>query len=105
MSLEEAWHWLRKFDQWFIWNATVLSKKGSVTQRVLLENFLDERMLSRIKSDVTVTATTPIQDLSDSLRNWNDHLPPQRHLLKAREGGEVYGLVGMEIVKGTGMFP
>ena len=28
MTLEEAWHWLRKFDQWFIWNATVLSKKG-----------------------------------------------------------------------------
>ena len=39
----------------------VFSKKGSVTQRVLLENFLDERMLSRIKSDVTVTATIPIQ--------------------------------------------
>ena len=61
MLLEEAQHWLRKFDQWFKWNTTVLSKKDNVTQRLLLENFLDESMLSRIKSDITVTDAMPIQ--------------------------------------------
>ena len=40
MTLEEARIWLRKFDQWFKWNANVLQKKGLVAQRVLLENFL-----------------------------------------------------------------
>ena len=61
MTLEEARHCTRKFDQWFQWNATVLTKKDCETQRVLLENFLDEKMLSRVKSDVTVTANTPIR--------------------------------------------
>ena len=60
MTLEKARHWLRKFNQWFWWNATVLTKKDCETQRVLLENFLDERMLSRVKWDVMVTANTPI---------------------------------------------
>ena len=63
----------------FIWNSTVLSKKGNVTQRVLLENFLDERMLSRIKLDVTVTATTPIQGPDGLLAKlesyYTDNLP------------------------------
>ena len=44
----------------FKWNAAILNKKDSVTQRVLLENFLDKRMLSRIKSDITVTDETLI---------------------------------------------
>ena len=60
MTLEEARNWIRKFDEWFKWNAAILNKKDSVTQRVLLENFLDERMLSRIKSDITVTDETLI---------------------------------------------
>ena len=59
--LEEARYWLRKFNQWFIWKAKVLSKKGLVTQRVLLENFLDKLMLSKVNSDVMVTPSTPIQ--------------------------------------------
>ena len=61
MTLEEARYLLRKFDQWLIWNAKVFSKKGLVAQRVLLENFLDERMLSKVNSDITVTSSTPIQ--------------------------------------------
>ena len=60
MTLEEARNWIRKFDEWFKWNAAILSRKDSVTQRVLLENFLDERMLSKIKSDITVTDATLI---------------------------------------------
>ena len=75
MSLEEARHWIQKFDKWFKWNATVLSKKDNVTQRVLLENFLDERMLSRIKSDVTVTDATLIQGHNRLLKNWNRITP------------------------------
>ena len=51
MTLEEARIWLRKFDQWFKWNANILHIKGLVAQRVLLENFLDDRMLSKIQSD------------------------------------------------------
>ena len=61
MSLEEAQYWLRKFDQWFVWNAKVLIKKGLVAQRMFLENFLDERMLSKVQSDVLVNPSTPIQ--------------------------------------------
>ena len=55
MTLEEAKNWIRKFDEWFKWNVGILNKKDNVTQRVLLENFLDKRMLSKIKSDITVT--------------------------------------------------
>ena len=31
MTLEEARHWIRKFDQWFEWNAAVLAKKSRET--------------------------------------------------------------------------
>ena len=60
MMLKEANNSIMKFDEWFKWNTAILSKKDNVTQRVLLENFLDERLLSKIKSDITVTNTTPI---------------------------------------------
>ena len=61
MSLEEARLWIRKFDQWFVWNAKILCKKRLVAQRVLLENFLDNRMLSKVQSDETVTNSTPVK--------------------------------------------
>ena len=61
MTLEEARHWIRKFDQWFDWNSAVLAKKSRQTQRVILENFLDDRMISRVKSDATVNPDTPIR--------------------------------------------
>ena len=61
MTLEEAKNWIRKFDEWFKWNAPVLDKKDKLTRRVLLENFLDDRMLSRIKSDISVDEDTPIR--------------------------------------------
>ena len=57
MTLEES----VKFDQWFIWNKAILYRKGYHTQRVLLENSLNVRMLSKMKTNVTVTAETPIQ--------------------------------------------
>ena len=61
MSLEEARNWIRKFDEWFKWNEAILERKDDVTQRVLLENFLDERMQSRIKTDLTINENTPIR--------------------------------------------
>ena len=39
----------------------MLDKKDKITRRVLLENFLDDRMLSRIKSDISVDEDTPIR--------------------------------------------
>ena len=61
MTHEEARIWLRKFDQWFKWNANILQKKGLVAQRVLLENFLDNRMLSKVQLDGNINESTPIQ--------------------------------------------
>ena len=79
MTLEEARNWIRKFDEWFKWNTTVLTKKDSITQRVLLENFLDNRMLSKIKSDVTVTDATLIVGPNGLLKKlvsyYTDDLP------------------------------
>ena len=79
MTLEEARIWIRKFEQWFRWNATVIAKKDCETQRVLLENFLDDRMLSRVKSDATVTPDTPVRGLDGLLAKletyYTDDLP------------------------------
>ena len=61
MTLEEARTWLRKFDKWFEWNAPVLAKKNQDMQRAILENYLDDRMLSRMKTDATVKPDTPIR--------------------------------------------
>ena len=61
MTLEEARIWIRKFDQWFVWNVKILNKKGLVAQRVLLENFLDDRILSKVQSDVNINDSTPVQ--------------------------------------------
>ena len=79
MTLEEARIWIRKFDQWFVWNAKILHKKGLVAQRVLLENFLDNRMLSKVQSDVNINDSTPVQDLDGLLKQlesyYTDDLP------------------------------
>ena len=60
MSITEADNWLKGFTAWFDWNAPILDSKGPLTKRVLLENFLDERLLSKLKTDVTVTMDTPV---------------------------------------------
>ena len=60
MTLTEAKNWLKGFAAWFKWNASILNSKCPITKRVLLENFLDERMLSKLQTDVTVTMDTPI---------------------------------------------
>ena len=79
MTLEEARIWLRKFDQWFKWNTNVLQKKGLVAQRVLLENFLDNRMLSKVQSDGTINKNTPVQGPDGLLKRlesyYTDDLP------------------------------
>jgi len=79
MTLEEARIWIRKFNQWFVWNATILSKKGLVAQRVLLENFLDDRMLSKVQSDGIINENTPVQGPDELLKRlesyYTDDLP------------------------------
>lgn len=61
MTLEEAENWLAKFEAWFKWNKEILNRKGLQTQRILLENFLDERMIYKLRTDDTVTSDTPIR--------------------------------------------
>ena len=61
MTLEEARTWLRKFDKWFEWNAPILAKKDAEMQKAILENYLDDRMLSRMKTDATIKPDTPIR--------------------------------------------
>ena len=68
MTLEEAENWLKKFEEWFIWNKAILDRKGYQTQRVLLENFLDERMLSKMHTDNSVTSETLIPGEGGLLR-------------------------------------
>ena len=79
MTHEEARIWLRKFDQWFKWNTNILQKKGLVAQRVLLENFLDDRMLSKIQSDGKIDENTPVQGPNGLLKRlesyYTDDLP------------------------------
>ena len=61
MRLEEAKKWIKKFDEWFKWNRAILERKDHDTQRVLLENFLNEKMLSKMKTDTTVADEIPIR--------------------------------------------
>ena len=78
MTLTEAENWLKGFAAWFNWNASILDSKSPVTKRVLLENFLDEKMLLKLRTDVTVTMDTPItgdDGLISKLRSYyyDDH--------------------------------
>ena len=45
MTLTEADKWLKGFAGWFKWNPSILDSKCPLTKRVLLENFLDDRLL------------------------------------------------------------
>ena len=60
MTLTEAENWLKGFVSWFKWNAPILDSKSPATKRVLLENFLDDKMLSKLRADITITIDTPI---------------------------------------------
>ena len=68
MRLEEAKKWIKKFDEWFKWNRVILERKDHDTQRVLLENFLNEKMLSKMKTDTTVADETPIRGANGLLK-------------------------------------
>jgi hypothetical protein len=73
MSLSEADNWLKGFTAWFDWNAPILNNKDPVTKRVLLENFLDERLLSKLQIDDSITMDTPVLGhggIVDKLRSY-----------------------------------
>ena len=73
MSMTEADNWLKGFTAWFDWNAPILDSKGPLTKQVLLKNFLDERLLSKLQTDITVTMDTPVsgnKGLIDKLRSY-----------------------------------
>ena len=59
MSITEANNWQKGFTAWFDWNAPILDSKGPLTKRVLLENFLNKRLLSKLRTDITVMMETP----------------------------------------------
>ena len=40
--------------------APILNSKGPLTKQVLLENFLDERLLSKLQTDTSITMNTPV---------------------------------------------
>ena len=61
MTITEAENWLKGFVSWFKWNAPILDNKDPATKRVLLENFLDDKMLSKLRADVTITDDTLIE--------------------------------------------
>ena len=78
MTLTEADNWLKGFAAWFEWNAPLLNSKGPLTKRVLLENFLDERLLSKLQTDTSITMNTPVLGhggVIDKLRSYyiNDY--------------------------------
>ena len=58
MSITEADNWLKGFAAWFDWNAPIPDSKCPFTKGVLLENFLNERLLSKLRTNVTVTMDT-----------------------------------------------
>ena len=66
MSLSEADNWLKGFTAWFDWNAPILNNKDPVTKRVLLENFLDERLLSKLRRNLLDRTTS--QQHADTIR-------------------------------------
>ena len=73
MSLTEADNWLKGFTALFDWNAPILNSKGPLTKRILLENFLDERLLSKLQMDDSITMDTPVlghRGIVDKLRSY-----------------------------------
>ena len=75
-SITEAVNWLKGFTAWFDRNTPILDSKGPLTKRVLLENFLDKRLLSKLRTDVTghtTMMTAPLfVDVTHSLRANNN---------------------------------
>jgi hypothetical protein len=73
MSLSEADNWLKGFTVWFDWNAPILNSKGPLTKGILLENFLDDRLLSKLQTDDSITMDTPVLGhggIVDKLRSY-----------------------------------
>jgi hypothetical protein len=73
MSLTEADNWLKGFTALFDWKAPILNSKGPLTKRILLENFLDERLLSKLQMDDSITMDTPVlghRGIVDKLRSY-----------------------------------
>ena len=78
MSITEADTWLRRFTVWFEWNAPILDTKDPITKRVLLENFIDERLRSKLRADTTITTNTPVlgtNGIIDRLRSYYNKSP------------------------------
>ena len=97
MSITEADNWLKGFTAWFEWNAPILDTKDPITKRIILENFLDERLLSKLRMDVTVMMSTPVlgnNSLIDKLRSYYNNSPIicRRHAFTAckQENGEPF---------------
>jgi hypothetical protein len=97
MSITEADTWLKKFTAWFKWNAPILDAKDHVTKQIILENFLDERLLSKLQTDATVTMSTPVlgnNGLIEKLRSYYNDSPIicRRHAFTAckQENGEPF---------------
>ena len=110
---------------------TILNSKGPLTKRVLLENFLDERLLSKLQKDTSVMIDTPVlghRGIIDKLRSYyiddcplicrrhaftackQDHREPfltwwERKMIKAQEGMFVMMTVDnwleLELIRGV----
>ena len=97
MSITEADTWLKKFTAWFEWNAPILDTKHPTMRRAILENFLDDRLISKLQTDTTITTDTPIlgsDGIINKLRSYYNDNPIfyRRHAFTAckQETGEPF---------------
>ena len=97
MSITEADTWLKGFTAWFEWNAPILDTKNPTTKRILLENFLDDRLRSKLQTDTTITTDTPVlgsDGIINKLRSYYNDSPIiyRRHAFTAckQENGEPF---------------
>jgi hypothetical protein len=61
MSLEEETKWLTNFESYLDWNKRIIAKRSISSIRNLLESSLDASLVSKLQTDMTVTAETEVR--------------------------------------------
>ena len=84
MSLEEATKWLKTFESYLDWNKQIIAKRSPSSLRNLLESSLDACLVSKLQTDETVKALTPIQGAAGVLEKLKKYFLDDYPLINCR---------------------
>jgi hypothetical protein len=86
MSLEEATKWLTFFESYLDWNKRIIAKRSVSSIQNLLESSLDASLVSKLQTDVTVTADTTVRGEAGVLEKLKKYFFDDYPLINRRHG-------------------